>query len=58
MADPWCSSVKKLDNAIHRKNHYPLDSVATGQNKLRYSALDNDLVYPLFEQPAGPELLA
>ena len=46
--------VQRLDNAIQRINHYPVDKY--WQNKPRYP-LDSDLsgghCYPAFEQP-GP----
>ena len=46
--------VQRLDNAIHRINHYPVDSVVCFVNTY---PLDSDLSsgwrYPAFEQP-GP----
>ena len=47
--------VRKVDNAIHRINHYPVDSVVCFANT---HPLDSDLSgggqrYPAFEQP-GP----
>ena len=46
--------VQKLDNAIHRINHYPVDSVVCFVNTY---PMDSDLSggqrYPAFEQP-GP----
>ena len=48
--------VQRLDNAIHRINHYPVDSVVCFANSC---PLDSDLSggyrYPAFEQP-GPGL--
>ena len=44
--------VQRLDNAIHRINHYPVDKCE--QNKPRYplnSDLSGGLRYPAFEQP-------
>ena len=47
--------VQRLDNAIHRINHYPVDSAISFPNTY---PLDSDLSggyhYPTFEQP-GPE---
>ena len=47
--------VQRLDNAIHRINHYPVDSVVCFVNTY---PLDSDLSggqrYPAFEQP-GPD---
>ena len=49
--------VQRLDNAIHRINHYPVDSVVCFVNTY---PLDSDLSggqrYPAFEQP-GPDVL-
>ena len=48
--------VQRLDNAIHRINHYPPDSVVCFVNTYR---LDSDLSggksYPAFAQP-GPDV--
>ena len=49
--------VPKTDNAIHRRDHYPVESVVCYINNTY--PLDSDLSggerYPAFEQP-GPEV--
>ena len=50
--------VQRLDNAIHRINHYPADSVVCFVNTY---PLDSDLSagqrYPAFEQPCQPVVI-